>query len=431
MSEPTMHSWITKDVLMKYSLVGLCALAAISVFSWGIESIIVCIVSVLTAVTLDYLLSLVMKKKGPLDISSAAVLGLIVGLSYSLGIPSALYSEVFPLTAPMAYVFVALISAVTIVVFQKLQSLSGRKYINPAAAAKLLVFLPFFNEILLPIQHTQTLPPLTSAIGFSGSLSFGSYLQSCFANAPLVNTNMASVFYTLTVLKHHCWIGGASSIAVIAVGLVLFALCGNYFKWRITATYLVTVVLFALVLGYAYGGDPLLRVSFHLFIGSSIFLAFFMAIDSATTPLTYMGQGIFGAGLGILTVAIQTYMNFLGGSILALVAMNLTSPLLDNVGKMQPRTERLRPKLPRAVKLSKVKVAECINCGVCMRSCCHHLSPILIKKSFDAGNLKRAKKLQANLCEGCGSCNFVCPSNIDLKTAILRANAKLRRSIIT
>jgi electron transport complex protein RnfD len=65
-------------------------------------------------------------------------------------------------------------------------------------------------------------------------------------------------------------------------------------------------------------------------------LAFFMATDPATTPLTNMGQGVFGAGLGILTVLIQTYMSFFGGSILALVIMNLMVPLLDRVGIHKP-----------------------------------------------------------------------------------------------
>ena len=46
-----------------------------------------------------------------------------------------------------------------------------------------------------------------------------------------------------------------------------------------------------------YGGDPWFRLMFELFIGSSIFLAFFMATDPASTPLTYMGQIIFGVGL--------------------------------------------------------------------------------------------------------------------------------------
>ena len=57
-----------------------------------------------------------------------------------------------------------------------------------------------------------------------------------------------------------------------------------------------------------------------------------MATDPATTPWTYSGQAVFGVGLGVLTVLIQMYMGFLGGSILALIIMNLTTPLLDRIG---------------------------------------------------------------------------------------------------
>jgi electron transport complex protein RnfD len=360
---------------------------------------------------------------------SAVVFGLIVALSYSLGIPSELFREVLPLTAPVAYGYVALISAVGMVLFKKLQGLIGRKYVNPAATAKLVVFLPFLYQVFLPVEHSQILPPLTSAIGFSGSLSFGSFLQACFANSPLVGSNAQSVIYTLLVLKNHGWIGGASSIAVIVVGTTLFALCPRYIKWRITATYLATVAFFALALSYVYGGDPILRVSFHLFIGSSIFLAFFMATDPATTPLTYLGQVIFGVGLGLMTVLIQVYLGFFGGSILALVMMNFTTPLLDNVGKLHPRTEKIKVKLPKAKQFETVKVAECIRCGACMRVCCMHLSPVLVKQAFDRGNLKAMRKLQANLCDGCGNCSFVCPARIDLKGTILRAKAALRAKL--
>jgi electron transport complex protein RnfD len=357
---------------------------------------------------------------------SAAVFGLVVALSYSMGVPTLLFPELLPLTAPWAYAYSALISTVGMVLFKKLQGLSGRKYVNSAAAAKLLVFLPSLYEVFLPTSHSEMLPRLTSSIGFSGSLSFGSFLQACFAGAPLVSSNAQDVLYTLTVLKHHGWIGGASSIAVIAVGVTLFALCRRYIKWRVTVTYLTTVALLAFALSYVYGGDPLLRVGFHLFIGSSIFLAFFMATDPATTPLTYLGQAIFGVGLGTLTVLIQVYMSFFGGSILALVIMNLTSPLLDKVGILHPRTEKTKPKLPNSKQFTTVKVTECIRCGACMRSCCMHLSPILVKQAFDKGNLKAAKKLQANLCEGCGNCSFVCPARIDLKGTMLRTKAALR-----
>jgi ferredoxin len=182
----------------------------------------------------------------------------------------------------------------------------------------------------------------------------------------------------------------------------------------------------SMVMWAIYGGDALLRVGFHLFIGSSIFLAFFMATDPATTPITHKGQWIFGLGLGILTVLIQTYMNFLGGSILALVIMNLTSPLLDKVGLLKPVEEKMEVKLPKAKQFEKVKTTQCIRCGVCMFICCHRLSPILIKEAFEKGDTDTLKKLRADLCDGCGNCSFVCPSRIDLRAFTLRAKASLR-----
>ena len=427
MSESRIHAWMTKDLLMKYTLGALCVLAVISFASWGITSIILCAVSALTAVALDYLLFKITKGKMGLDTIYAAVIGLIVALSYSLGIPNSLFQEILPLTAPMAYIYVALISIVAIVIFQKLQSLSGRKYVHPAAAAKLLVFLPSLPQFFLPAEHLAL--SLTAPISFSGSLSFGSYLQAIFSNGPLVVTNAQSVLYTMMVLKYYGWVGGASSIAVIAVGITLFVLCRRYIKWRITGTYLVATVAMSLLMTAIYGGDVALRLMFELFIGSSIFLAFFMATDSATTPLTYLGQMIFGVGLGVLTVLIQAYMGFFEGSILALVIMNFTSPFLDKVGKLHPLTEETKIKLPEAKQFVAVKVTECIRCGACMRSCCHHLSPILIKQQFDKGNLNGAKKLQANLCDSCGNCNFVCPARIDLKGAILKTKAALRKKL--
>jgi len=337
--EPPPHvtGRMTKDLLMKYTFVALCILAAVSYLSWGITSIILSAISVLVAVSLDYLLSLVMKEKGPLNTMSAAVFGLIVALSYTLGIPSGeLYREVLPLTAPMAYVYAAIIVTVGMILLKKGQGLLGRKYVNPAATAKLLVLLPFLNKVFLPEEHVM-LPSLTTPITFSGEFSFAVFLQSCFANTPLTAAASPNdVFWALGVLKLHSWVGGASSMAVIIVGIALILFSRGYIKWRITLAYLVTTALFAFGLSCVYGGDPLLRVAYHLFVGSSIFLAFFMATDPATTPLTGLGQIIFAIGVGVLTIAFQTWGNFLGGSILALIIMNLTVPLLDRVGIHKP-----------------------------------------------------------------------------------------------
>jgi Na+-translocating ferredoxin:NAD+ oxidoreductase RnfD subunit/NAD-dependent dihydropyrimidine dehydrogenase PreA subunit len=428
---------------MTYTFISLVIITAVTVILWwpvtykgwslGLTLAIACAIAVVVAVALDYLLSLIMKEKGPLNTMSAAVFGLIVALSYSLGVPAMVWVEVLAIAAPDAFIYIAIISALGIVVFKKLQGLLGRKYVNPAAAAKLLVLLPFLYQILLPKDHLSYIPTLAAHLGYEGDASFATMLQACYGNPILVWEGAyvlppppSDLFWTMFIAKYHGWPGGASSLAVIIVGVAFFVVARRYVKWRITLSYLAMTVVMSLIMTAAYGGDSLLRMLFHLFIGSSIFLAFFMATDPATTPLTNSGQYIFGVGLGVLTVLIQTYMNFLGGSILALVIMNLTSPMLDKVGLLKPTEEKLEKKRPKPQLFETIKTTSCIRCGACMTACCHNLSPALIMEAFEKGDTETLKKLQADLCDGCGNCSFICPARIDLRAFALRAKASLR-----
>ncbi|MBA7468012.1 Ion-translocating oxidoreductase complex subunit D [subsurface metagenome] len=439
---------MTKDLLMKYTLLALFVIAFLSYFVFGLASLVISLISVGVAVGCDILLSKVMGSKGPKNTMSAAVFGLIVAMSYSLGLPI-MSTEMTPVLAGglEQYLYPALISAVGLVVFKKVQGLSGRKYVNPAAIAKLLIlgllFLPAFSSMsaLRPADHLTSIDLQNSLVAnpfgddyYSMETSwFGSSLLSCYSGNAMNPYTFGSfaeplldVLYTLLVAKYHGWIGGFSSIIVMAVGIALFAVCRGYIKWRITLTYLVTTAVFSGVMGYIFGGDIILRVVFHLFMGSSIFLAFFMATDPATTPLTRLGQIIFGAGLAILTIIIQTYTGFLGGSILALVIMNLTCPILDRVGVPKPSTTRLKIKLPKAKEVGDAMPTDCIRCGQCLTACCKNLPVIMIKEAVDKGNWARAEKLGAAYCDNCGHCSFVCPARIDLKSIVVSTRDKIK-----
>ena len=456
MSKPKEYSSMTKDKLMTYTFGALVIITIVTTVLWwnvtatdimtgeqvgwpyGLAVIGNCLIAVGIAVGVDALLYKV-ASDSPLNTMSAAVFGLIVALSYTLGIPQMNTGVIIPLLAPDCFIYVALISLIGLVVFKKV--IGSRKLVNPAAAAKMIVlgFVGIFT-VLIPSDHLSTgllgVPSLAGPVGYdlipgNGQAGFGFYLAGCFQNPgiPVTTVTQSDIWNLLILDKFHGWAGGASSLAVIIVGIALFALARRYIKWRITIAYFVSVILMATVLNFAYpGGDLLLRLGFEIFIGSSIFLAFFMATDPASTPLTYSGQLIFGVGLGVLTVLIQAYMNFLGGSILALVIMNLTSPFLDRVGKLKPTTESKKPKLPKAKSFApnKVKEYQCIRCGACMRVCCHKLSPILIKESFDKMNIEKMSKLNTDYCDGCGHCTFICPARIDLRASVLRAKAMLR-----
>jgi electron transport complex protein RnfD len=451
MAKENVKAPMTKDLMMQYTFVALAVLALVSFISFGFDSLIISVVAVLVAVACDYLLSLVMGKKGPLNTWSAAVFGLIVAMSYTLGMAPAMATEEFSILGGPGYdkfLYPALISAVGLIVFKKIQGLAGRKYVNPAAIAKLLiiglVLAPSFA--LIPEDHmaVNLLNPSTkSAFGDyyfypMDTSYFGSTMISCYGDPEADPMNpyvygswenpLPDVLYIMLVQKYHSWLGGVSSIAVIAVGIALFALLRGYIKWRITLAYFAATALFTVITGYIYGGDVLIRLMFHIFTGSSIFLGFFMATDPATTPLTRLGQYIFGIGLALLTMIIQIYMGFLGGSVLALVIMNLTVPMLDKVGLPKPSETRIKVKLPKTKKFASVRSTDCVRCGECIVACSQNLSPILIMEAVDKGDWKRVEKLGTAYCNNCGFCSLVCPARIDLRTIAVSARDKLKKT---
>ena len=459
MSKPKEYSWMTKDKLMTYTFFALLIITIVTValysqettpskWNLGLTLAINALIAVGVAVGIDVFFNKI-TVDSPLNVMSAAVYGLIVTDIYVLGVPSMTTPgfDLFPLEAPQCFVYVALISLVGIVLFKKLMGLAGRKYVNPAAAAKLVVMIPFIDTLLLAIDHMKSgllkVPSLAGPIGLTNVLSgngggtgypgFGSYMWSCFSNAnitKLATANMNNLTLQMLLDKFHGWPGGACSIAVLIVGIGFFVVARRYVKWRITLGYFVTIAVLSIIFSAALGDQNfLIRFLFLAFIGSSIFLGFFMVTDPATTPLTYMGQLIFGVGTAVLTVLMITYLQFFGASFVALIIMNLTVPALDKIGRMKPTTESKEPKLPKAQAFAadKVKEYQCMRCGACMKVCCHGLSPILIKQAFDKMNFDQLIKLHADYCTGCGHCTYVCPSRIDLRKSVLQSKGMLKQ----
>ena len=106
MSRPVGYSYMSKNKLMLSTLIALTILVAVSAVSWWPTSIVIAAIAVALAVGLDFGISQLMKKRAPVNTMSAAVFGLIVALSYSLGLPSRNTVEILPLTAPQAYYYV-------------------------------------------------------------------------------------------------------------------------------------------------------------------------------------------------------------------------------------------------------------------------------------------------------------------------------------
>jgi len=308
---PHVHSGITKDALMLKTFAFMCVPAVAAVFAMGMGALVHIALALGTALVCHVLIHLAELRRDqgtsyPTP-TSPLVAGMIVGLS-------------MPIAAP--YYATAAVAALTMVVFKWLQGrVFGRKYINPAAASKVLLLVAFtllagLSEGLLFHPHHLRLDMWTAA-GFERAIAF----YDGRVGLPAVES--------LILWKDHGWIGGASGLAVLAAGIG--AVLWLKLKWRIVLTLMVVMGALSVLMALITGGNVAGRLAFHLFTGSVIFMGFFMATEPQSTPLTEGGQYAFGAALGLGTFFLQQ-LNVLGGSILVLVALNLLTPQLDKIG---------------------------------------------------------------------------------------------------
>lgn len=89
---------------------------------------------------------------------------------------------------------------------------------------------------------------------------------------------------------------------------------------RIPLSFLGTVAV--LTLAFPKGGSPVMWMLCNLCSGGVMLGAIFMATDYATSPVTSMGQWIFGAGCGLLTVVFRYFGLFPEGVTYAILLMN-------------------------------------------------------------------------------------------------------------
>ena len=333
---PHVHIGLGKNELMLKTFLMMCIIAFASVIVMGLEALIHILLAIGTVLIVHSSIYSYQLWKGiePTYKSPASplVAGMIVGLAMPIAAP-------FEVTVGVALL--------TILVFKYGQGrYFKRKYLNPAAISKVLllvllsvmVFLedPLDTGMLFHTHHYDwfiiEFGSLAEAAGFKEAVEFFSRDSISILGIYTVEVELTPA-QGLFLWQTHGWIGGASSLVVLIVGAI--SAYWLRYKWRIIVSTLVTMTVLAAGTGLYLGGDPILRIAFHVFTGSVIFLIFFMATEPQSTPLTENSQYVFGISLAVLTFALQL-LNVLGGSIIALVILNMATPYLDKIGIKTP-----------------------------------------------------------------------------------------------
>ncbi|MFP4000717.1 MAG: RnfABCDGE type electron transport complex subunit D [Thermoplasmata archaeon] len=320
---PHLHIGFEKTELMLKTFLLMGIIAVASVIVMGLDALIHIMIALGTVLVVHGIINSYQIMKGikPSYESPASplVVGMIVGLSIAIASP-------FWVTAAVALL--------AILVFKYGQGkYFERKYLNPAAASKVLLLLLLTLRSLDfgLLFHTHHLDlNITTAEGLQSSMWI-------FSRETLPLLGDLSPAQSLFLWQTHGWVGGGSSLVVLIVGAL--AAYWLRYKWRIILSTLGTMTILAAGFGLYLGGDPILRIAFHVFTGSVIFLAFFMATEPQSTPMPERSQYIFGISLAILTFIFQLF-NVLGGSVIALVIMNFATPYLDKIGIKTPYGHR-------------------------------------------------------------------------------------------
>ena len=113
-------------------------------------------------------------------------------------------------------------------------------------------------------------------------------------------------------------------------------------SWRIPAAMLLGLAATALLF-WMVDASRFASPVFHLFSGAAMLGAFFIATDPVSGATTPRGQLVFGLGIGVLTYVIRTWGGYPDGVAFAVVLMNLTVPLLDQLLPTTPYGHGKRP----------------------------------------------------------------------------------------
>jgi electron transport complex protein RnfD len=125
---------------------------------------------------------------------------------------------------------------------------------------------------------------------------------------------------------------GETSAAALLLGAA-YLLYKRTITWHAPAGFFAAMIVMCLMLGQ----EPL----FHLFAGSAMLGAFFMATDPVTTPVSPAGRIVFGCGAGIITMLIRLHGAYPEGVCYAILIMNIFCPLIDRYTSRTYRDNRI------------------------------------------------------------------------------------------
>ena len=304
-SSPHVHSPITTQTIMRDVLIALAPALIGSICFFGFRALTVTLVSVAACVFFEWAYCKITKMHCKIYDLSACVTGVLLAF-------------VCPVTIPYWTIILGALFAIVLV--KMLFGGLGRNIVNPALADRAFMF------------SWPVLMSTWTKVGFSNAVSVISP-DAVTAATPLASLHQGVMCEDSILDMFLGNVGGClgeTSALLLLIGFA-YLLYRKVITARIPVAFIGTVAVLSFL--FPQGNDRITWMAAQLFGGGLMLGAIFMATDYVTSPVTKLGQIVYGIGCGVLTILIRYFGGYNEGVSYAILIMNCCVVLLDRIGR--------------------------------------------------------------------------------------------------
>ena len=294
-SAPHVRAKDSTSRVMLYVIIALLPASLFGIFNFGYKALVLILVTIASCLASEWIFDKIVHKKNSLPDLSAVVTGLLLALNLPAGLPwwEAVIGSVF-----------------AIVIVKMLFGGLGQNFMNPALGGRCFLLIAFAAD-------------MTNFSSAKFEASSGAPPLGMIRNEGLSSVNIMDMLTG----KIPGTIGETSVIAIL-IGAIFLILMG-VINLKIPASYIITFAIFMFI----FGADRFntTYVVAELCGGGLMLGAFFMATDYVTSPITPMGQILFGICCGLLTGIFRCFGANAEGVSFAIILSNLLVPLIEKI----------------------------------------------------------------------------------------------------
>ena len=325
---PHIRAKDTTKSIMRDVAIALVPTLAFGIWHFGLPALTVTILCVISCVLSEFLFELIAKRTITVFDNSALVTGLILAVNLPASVP---------------WYIPVLGGVFAIIVVKMLFGGLGQNFMNPALSARCFLLISFTGRMsdfaIYNVYNAGLGVFKDGKINEVFALLSGNAdaLDAVSGATPLVTLSNGTEVDLLTLFfgLHGGTIGEVSALAILIGGAYL--LIRKVISPRIPFVYVLSTVGFIAVIRLITGDG----VSVNYLLGEALsggllVGAFFMATDYVTSPITSLGQIVYGIVLGFLTAMFRVIGSSAEGVSYAIIICNLLVPVIEKITMPKP-----------------------------------------------------------------------------------------------